>query len=200
MKSIRRRSLLRHGIPAALAGLAGCIDGATGPNDRTPTDERSFETPEPGECEQAPRPQPTPTEEGLRPRKYPSYPRSLGKDSAERFAEEYEKAYQHNHFIAEEFIEGIDEITIGGGAGQVVEDGGEYFVGVAGRIDTADVTQPEYTETPTPDPAPTGSLPFAAWYYLADRFALRNEVEADGMGFDEGDTPNLQGATVIACN
>ncbi len=142
---------------------------------------------------------PTPTEEGLQPRGYPSYPRTLDKESAERFAEEYEEAYQHNYFIAEEFSPGTDSVGATGGADRIIEDGGDYFVGVNGTINTADEKQPEYTETSTPEPVPSGTLPYAAWYYLTDRFALRKEVEADGMGFDESDSPDLEGATVIVC-
>ncbi|PSP79711.1 hypothetical protein BRC81_04205 [Halobacteriales archaeon QS_1_68_20] len=183
-----------------MVGLTGCLDEAISSNDQTSTDKRTFDTPAPGECEQARRPKPTPTEEGLQPQEYPSYPSSLDKDAAERFAEEYEEAYQHNHYVAAEFRVGIDDVLVSGGAARVVEDAGEFFVGVNGRIDTADEEQPEYTETPTPEPAPTGTKTFAAWYYLTDRFALRNEVEADGMGFDEGDDPDLQGATVVVCN
>ncbi|PSP79710.1 hypothetical protein BRC81_04200 [Halobacteriales archaeon QS_1_68_20] len=200
IEHIRRRSLFRRGIPVALAGLAGCLDGATGPNDKTATDERSFDTPAPGECEQVSRPQPTPTNEGLQPRKYPSYPQSLDKDAAKQFAEEYERVYQHNYYVAEEFIHGIDDISTGAGVARAVEDAGEYFVGVNGRIDTADLEQPEGTGTSTPSPAATSSSSFAAWYYLTDRFALRREVSGGRPDIDEGDDPNLQGATVVVCN
>ena len=200
LKIVRRRTLLRSSVPVALVGLAGCLDGTSGSNDQTATDERSFDTPAPGGCEQARRPEPTPTEEGLKPQEYPSYPQSLNRNSAERFAEEYETAYQHNHFIAEKFIDGIDSVGPWASATRIVEDAGDYFVGVNGRVNVADEEQPEYTETPTPEPAPTGTRPIAAWYYLTDRFALRKEISEGRRKINESDTPDLQGATVVVCN
>lgn len=178
--------LLRLGIVGTLA-LSGCLQ----PHD----DSSEVETPVPGECEATPWPMPTPTAEGLQPRTYPAYPESSTAATAEQFAMDFERAYRHNAFLAEGFLPGTDDMTTSTDVPYwaVIERPRGYIVGVTGELRTGDTQQPANV---TGTPASFTGAPFAAWYYLTDRFALRKPVER----IEEGDPPDLNGAITIVCD
>lgn len=165
------------------------------PTPPTPTEVHSFNTPAPSKCDPYKPPSPTPTSEGLEPRSYPVYPSDISEVAAKDYATEYEAAYQHNSFISEEFIYGTDEITILRHVPEwTISDRSKgYILGVSGEIKTADTEQPEGS---TDSQAAYLDSPFSAWYYVTDRFALRNEVE----DLDATQSPNLQYATTIYCD
>jgi len=208
-----RRRLLRLGVLGLGSALAGCSgagsgdspntdDGSTG-NTTSPgptatdtaTPPFAGETPAPGECDAVDRPTPTPTAEGLEPMAYPDYPDSLTAEAAESFVDAYERAHRHNEFLADEFVRGTDEVTIEGGVptGMVTEYENGYVVGFDGTMYTSDNRQPE---TSTATQAPAGNFPVGAWYYLTDRFALRNGVQS----LEEAESPEFGMATTVVCD
>jgi len=104
------------------------------------------------------------TAEGLEPLSYPDYPESLSTGAAREFVVEFERACQHNRFLAEGFIGGTDTVIVDAGVpdGFVVEDDGGYLVGVTASIATEDNRVPGGTATTTPTPAPSYDDEFAA--------------------------------------
>lgn len=153
-----------------------------------------YDAPPPGECRALDPPVPTPTAEGLEPQEYPTYPASITEEAARSFASEYERVYQFNSFVAEDFIRGTDDILIVHGVPNwaMREEDRGFVVGVDGRLSSGDLQQPEdWTGTP----APHLDAPFGAWYYLTDRFALRNEVRT----LEGSQSPNLESASTIVC-
>lgn len=202
MTSPKRRQVLQLSCSGLLLMVAGCSgpfgrDGnpGTAENKRTVT----FDTPNEGECDATPVPKPTPTEEGLEPAEYPPYPDSITKQTSVQFATEFEQAYQHNDFLKNEFIQGTDEIGVSAGAERVIRSSNGFTIGVRGVLQTGNAERPEYTTTPTPTPAPNSTSAHSSWYYLTDRFALRNELSGDRTMIDEDSEPQLDTATVISC-
>lgn len=166
MVAFTRRRVLQHGVVAVGSVVTGCSHVAP-----------SLGTPSPGNCTEAPRPHPTPTQEGLEPQSYPEYPDQIRGRSAKHFALDFEFAYQYNSFLTEDFIPGTDEIDIPVG---VPEDGvtraaNGFTVAVNGTLFTGDRRQdpgePDATETESPAPALMD--PFGAWYRCTDRIAHR---------------------------
>jgi hypothetical protein len=154
------------------------------------------ETPVPGECTAATPPQPTPTEGGLDPKPYPPYPEPLTADTADDFARTYEYVYQYNLLLAEG--PGYDEIDVSvrspDWATFDTEPG--FIVGVTGEIQFADTN----TATPPSTQLPYGTSPVSAWYYLTDRFALRDEYRSGSL--EKDDYPydwTIREATTIVC-
>lgn len=153
--------------------VAGC-SGTDGPG-QSPT----------AECDAVELPRPTPTTEGLEPLPYPDYPESLTTETTREFVTEFERAYQHNHFLAG-FPDGTDTVILDTGVpdGFVIEADGGYLVGVESDIATEDNRRPTGTGTDTPTAAPSYDGEFAAWYHLTPRRVQRKEV-----GHDLPETP-----------
>lgn len=179
-----RRSLL-HLCAASLSVLvAGCswTDGSGQTPSPSPTSAPS-PSPSPSpttECDAVELPRPTPTAEGLEPRPYPDYPESLTVETAREFVAEFERAYQHNRFLAGN-PGGTDLVLLNASIpdGFVVERGGDYLVGVESDIATEDNRRPTVTGTITPTAAPSYDDEFAAWYHLAPRRVRRKEAGSD---------------------
>jgi hypothetical protein len=123
-------------------------------------------------------PRPTPTDEGLEPLAYPDVPGSLTAETAREFAAAFERAYQHNRFLAEGFIGGTDTVVVDAGVpdGFVIEDGDGYLVGVNATIATEDNRRPAVEGTVTPTQAPSYDHEFAAWYRLTSRRVRRKDA------------------------
>lgn len=179
-----RRGFLRIGS-IALAASAGCVSDPT-------TRPATLETPPPGECDPRDLPKPDPTDEGLEPASYPSYPRNLDRGAAASFAEAFERAVRRNEFVAANAGAGYDELQVQLGAERTGRREVGYVVGVDGTLLFADERQPDGA---TGSPYPSGRAPFAAQYLLADRFALREGFDGD---LPEDD-PDFAGAEVVAC-
>jgi len=190
-----RRSLL--GICAASLSVAGC----SGPDEpgQTPSLSPSPSPSPTTECEAVELPGPTPTAEGIEPLSYPDSPESLTAGTAREFVVEFERAYQHNRFLAEGFIGGTDTVLVDAGVpdGFVVEDDGGYFVGVTASIATEDNRVPGGTATSTPTPAPSYDDEFAAWYHLTPGRVRRKDAGTDLPGSPEGVDPS--DATTVRC-
>ncbi|MFT4890813.1 MAG: hypothetical protein ACI9YT_001734 [Halobacteriales archaeon] len=204
-----RRALLQSIGGLSIVALSGCQSIRNGPSpSEAPETEPSttdggttsrgfpwgLETPVPEHCEPANRPEPTPLEKGLKPVQYPEYPDSVTAESAEAFVRDYERAYQHNLFIKEEFRPGFAEIDI---LIRVirwwnVERSGRYVGGVRGELHVVDSFQPT-GQTATPVPAVGG---FSAWYYLTDRVALRKSVSY----LTDETPPDFTGAALLVCD
>ncbi len=208
-----RRTLLRGSVLAAVT-LSGCIGSSGVSSESSTAGRQSTETPTaetaqvvatteasrtatptptetPLDCGSVRRPQPTVTEEGLHPRSYPSYPETLTAESAVEFAERFERAFQYNRFLAEQFISGTDEILVQGGVpdGAVHSHEAGYYVGVNGELKTADVnTATDGT------PAPYLDAPFDAWYDLRERVGRRRSV----TDIDDG-VPSFDLASTVYC-
>jgi len=114
-------------------------------------------------------------------------------------AREFERAYQHNRFLAEGFIGGTDTVLVDAGVsdGSVIDDGGGYLVGVTASIATEDNRMPGGTATTTPTPAPSYDDEFAAWYHLTPGRVRRTDPGTDLPG-TPGDV-DLSDATTVRC-
>lgn len=177
----RSRRALLCGCAASLSvALAGCSGRDRTGQMPSPT---TSSTP-PGsptvECEADELPRPTPTAEGLEPLSYPDVPGSLTAETAREFAAEFERAYQHNRFLAGNPA-GTDTVIVNAGVpdGFVIEDGGGYLVGVNATIATEDNRRPTVAGTATPTRAPSYDDEFAAWYHLTPRRVRRKEIGRD---------------------
>lgn len=195
MSPYARRNALRLGGSMAVAALSGCISRMTSSNTVETTSGRrpGFDTPPPGECEAVDPPRPGSTEGGLEPIAYPAYPKTITAETARSFASDYEHAYRRNEFIQRYEDTGYDELTVNLGALRTDERDNGFVVGINGELLFADVTQPE---TATGTSRPSGSSEFAAWYLIADRFAIRNGLEGS---LPEEESPDLSDANVVAC-
>ena len=175
---------------SALAGCAGYDDT-----------EGSVVTP-PDECSVEPRPQPTPTKEELQPKTYPTYPEQLSLESAREFAVAFERAYQHNDFLKNEFIEGTDEIDINIGVpeNEYEEFSNGYTIHVTGELKTSDTKRSHNnsSETPSETAAPSLDEPFDISFYLTERFALRKSGDATTSTISDVNT-QFEDATVVVC-
>ena len=207
-----RRSVLRYSGVVLGCASAGCglrsspVD--TPPRSDTPTrrktspgDEFDVETPAQDECSTVILPQPTPTDEGLEPRGYPSLPNQLTRSSAIEFAVAFEKAYQYNMFLASDFIPGTDEVRVRAGVpdGTVTKTSAAYIIGLNGRIQTADTVVPtdQLDETETPTSAPSSTTPFSAWYHVSTQSAVRDVHEDDRISSE--DSPRFDSPVTVAC-
>lgn len=186
-----RRSLL--GLCATSLSVVGSgCSGTDGPGQTSspsPSPSPSSSSPSPSpttECEEIELPRPTPTGEGLEPLSYPEYPEPLTAETVREFVVEFERAYQHNRFLAEGFIRGTDLVLVDAGVpdGFVIEDDGDLLVGVNATIATEDNRVPEENGTDTPTQAPSYDDEFAAWYHLTPR-----RVRRTGAGTDLPGTP-----------
>ena len=176
-----------------VGGLSGSVSGCLEmtPPDDPPVYLSAVKTPTPSDCR--PLDPPTPTESGHDIQSYPNYPASLTATSARRFANAYEAAYQFNSTVAEK--PAYEDIDVSGGSPNwaLFETQRGFVIGVNGAVTVAD------TETPTPPATarPTGTFPFAAWYFLTPQFALRRAYE-EGV-LERGDEPVLSGAKTVHC-
>lgn len=197
-----RRTVLQAISVLPAIGLAGCFQsdsselrtttlGREGQTSPPPTP--GFETPAPGDCTPA-RSYPTPPVHD-RARSYPPYPEDLTVETAASFAEKYEKTYQVNRFLANDPDAGVQYIQIPGGVPDwaVMEHARGYLVGVNGELKTGERLDngPDATAITL-----HGDAPFAAWYYLVDRFALRNGLRT----LQETTDPDMSGADVVVCD
>lgn len=191
---VTRRHILALLPPLAIAGCATSRDGtdtgssptASPPDTTTRTPTRSPTAtltpppPPPAEvivgppgsdaCEAVESTTPTATG-GWTPVPYPPYPDRFRLWRVIEWAEDYEYARQYNRYV-EQFgdVEKIDYIEVYPvDSYYVFRHGGAYNVGIDGQVDIGDTDTPEDGESP----APSGHSPFAAWYYLAERFVLR---------------------------
>lgn len=161
---------------------------------RTTTSEIEINTPSPDECSEEKPPYPTDTNSELKPKSYPSYPSSLNLNKVKEFAVDFEKAYQHNNFLINNYIPETDEVTILAGvpewATYEVQDG--YVLGVNGELKTAtrEPTKTNKTQAPFLDTS------FGSWYYLTTDFALRNEIDE----LDRVSSPSFGNQQTIFCN
>ena len=123
-----------------------------------------FESPTTSECEQLKLPQPTPTG-GFEPKAYPSYPDTLTRASAERFAVDFEEPYEYNRYLAEEVRSDTKEITYNPRvADDLTESTREGFlVAVEGTRGTLEGDV--YTDAP-----------IVGIYYVTPEYALRGEI------------------------
>ena len=193
-----RRDLLRGCAASLSIALAGCSG-----RDRTGQTSSSTTPPTPTgsptvECEADELPRPTPTAEGLEPLSYPDVPGDLTAETAREFAAEFERAYQHNRFLAGNPA-GTDTVIVNAGVpdGFAIEDGGGYLVGVNATIATEDNRRPTGEGTVTPTQAPSYDDEFAAWYRLTSRRVRRKDV-----GHDLPETPedvDVSDATTVLC-
>lgn len=178
-----RRTVLRTISLLPAIGLAGCFRSDSseprtttlGQEDQTtPPPTPGFETPAPGDCTPA-RSYPTPPGHD-RARSYPPYPDDLTAETAAYFAEKYEKAYQVNRFLANDPDKIVNYLQIPGGVPDwaVMEHAPGYLVGVNGELNTGERLDNGPDATPI---TLHGDFGFAAWYSLADRFALRKGVK-----------------------
>lgn len=185
-----RRTLLRLWACSLAAGLAGCSGtgtGTDGPEESpslspttSPSPARSSTPTATTECEAVELPRPTPTAQDLEPLSYPDYPGSLTAETAREFAAAFERAYQHNRFLAGN-PGGTDVVLADAGVpdGFVIEDGDGYLVGVNATIATEDNRRPASTGTDTPTAAPSYDGEFAAWYHVGPRRVRRKEAGSD---------------------
>lgn len=175
---------------SALAGCAGYAD--TESSAATPSDE----------CSAEPKPQPTPTNEGLQAKAYPTYPEQLSLESAKEYAVAFERAYQHNDFLENEFIEGTDEIdfNIGVSRDEYEEVSNGYIIHVAGELKASDTKQSHdnSSESPSETAAPSLDEPFSTSFYLTEQSALRKSGDATTSTISDVDT-QFENATVIVC-
>ena len=188
-----RRNLIRNSVILSMSALAGCAGyGDTESSAATPPDE----------CSAEPRPQPTPTKEGLQPKAYPTYPEQLSLESAKRFAVAFERAYQHNDFLENKFIEGTDEIdfNIGVPRNEYEEVSNGYIIHVTGELKTSDTKRSHNnsSESPSETAAPSLDEPFNVSFYLTERFALRKSGDATTSTISDVNA-RFEGATVIVC-
>lgn len=79
----------------------------------------------------------------------------------------------------------------------MVEDDGDYLVGVNASIATEDNRVPEGTATATPTPAPSYDDEFAAWYHLTPGHVQRKDAGTDLPGTPED--VDLSEATTVRC-
>lgn len=203
-------NLTRRAFVVSTAGittvLAGCVaapgsDGTpstasdTATVTQTPA-EYDIPTPRRDDCRAVSLPRPTPTDEGLEPKAYPPYPDSLTKESAAGFTSQFERAYQYNDFLIRFGDKGYDDVFVTGGVPDwtMRERGEGYIVGVNVQVKT----HVDDTPTGTKTPAPSGTFPTSAWYYLTDRFALRNEVGVADL-VEGRDQPTFDEPTTIVC-
>lgn len=193
-----RRTLLRLCACPLAAGLAGCSGTGTDGTGQTPSPSPSHSPSPTAECDAVELPRPTPTDEGLEPLAYPDYPASLTAETAREFAAAFERAYQHNRFLAGS-PGGTDLVLLDAGVpdGFVIEDGDGYLVGVNATIATEDNRRPTATGTDTPTPAPSYDDEFAAWYHLASRRVRRTETGSD-LPETPGDV-DMSDATTLLC-
>jgi hypothetical protein len=112
-------------------------------------------------------------------------------ETAASFAENYETAYQVIRFLANDPDKVVNYLQIPGGVPDwaVMEHARGYLVGVNGELKTGERLDngPDATAITL-----HGDAPFAAWYFLADRFALRKGVKM----LREGPDPDMSGADV----
>ena len=183
-----RRSLLRLCAVSLSVAVAGCSE-AGGPEQTpspspSPSSPSSTSSPVPSEspsstteCDAVELPRPTPTAEGLEPLPYPDYPEALTAETARAFVTGFERAYQHNRFLAGSPA-GTDLILMDAAVpeGFVIESSGGYLVGVESSIATEDNRGSTSTGTGTPTAVPSYDDEFAAWYHLTPRRVRRKEV------------------------
>lgn len=198
MDGVSRRSTLRSGIAAAASIFAGCADGNPPVTDSTPTREEgvAVTTPVLDECEVAQRPNPTPSDEGVVPREYPTYPDSLTAESAASFAIEYERSYRHNELLTGG-DGGTDTIIVNAGipSNFLIERRNGFLLGVTGTVDTEDNRTPDGGTA-----APAYSDEFAVWYLLTDPIALRrSNLEAKDFPETPPESVDLSEAAVLHC-
>lgn len=191
----RREVLATTGIALSTV-LGGCLTGSSNNSDQpsspsTSTSDRSIsvQTPSKGECESSTRLRPTP--DSSRTKQYPTIPESLTVSTAKTFATAFERAYQYNSKLPE--YGGI-EIDLKVPEWAISQTQGGYTVGIDSRV------QFDNTETSTTSstPLPSGFFEVSVWYYLTNRFALRDDPTNEGL--QKGSTPNLTGADTIACD
>lgn len=212
VRSRTRRATLTVALPTVLVLLSGCsttgsrrtsvpepnsptdlgTSTTTGGSDSPTTDSYGIETPAPGDCNPRQPPTVTPTDEGLEPKSYPTYPETIDEKSAGTFAEAYEHAYRHDEFVFQRANAGYDELQVPLGAVRTFAHRDGFVVRVDGELLFADEEQPDGAGTP----APSGEQPFASWFYLTDQFALRNGFD---RGLPEDAEPTFAGAATIAC-
>lgn len=185
-------------MAAVSIALAGCGDRSPVDDDSSPTPAEgvAVTTPAIDECEAAPPPNPTPSDEGVVPRAYPPYPADLTAESAVTFATEYERAYRHNEILAGG-AGGTDTILVSTGvpSGFLVERPDGFLVGVTATVDTEDNRTPAGGTA-----APSYSDEFASWYLLTGGLGLRGpDLEANELPETPPDSVDLSDATVIHC-
>jgi hypothetical protein len=157
--------------------LSGCSSQSSSPTETEPPTSTPSPSPTPSPtplpfdsatasaCEQVNLPQPTPTG-GFEPKAYPSYPEPLTSDSAERFAEAFEEAYEYNRYLAEDVRSDTRELSynprVAEELTEAVRDG--FLVGVEGTRGTLE--DGVYSDDP-----------IVGIYYLTPEFALRGEIQ-----------------------
>lgn len=189
MYSISRRKFL----VITSTGLAGCADSQQ-TRQHTNTNP-SVKTPPEGECREGSLPVPTPTPEGLQPKSYPNHPSSVTRNSTQEFVHSFERALQYNQFLVKFGGAGYEEAFVATGIPEwaLFERPNGYACGVRSQIKFDD------TDTPSPPKtgAPSGTSRTVAWYYLTDRFALRNDTRENQLV--KGSDPQLEGGEIILC-
>lgn len=198
MDSVSRRWILRSGVSVATLVLAGCAAGSPADEESSPTPAKTVAvtTPPLEECEVVPPLNPTPSDEEVVPREYPSYPDKLTAESAVTFATAYERAYRHNEILAGE-ADGTDTISVNAGVPNdfLIDRGNGFLLGVTATIDTEDNRTP-----PGGTAAPFYSDEFATWYLLTDELGLRGgDLAAKDLPKMPPESVDLSGGIVLYC-
>ncbi len=188
MSPSARRDVLRAGSLTLAAALAGCTSYFGTSTERQP----EFDTPPPGECEAVDLRKSGPTEGGLEPVEYPAYPEEVTAETARSFARDFEHAYRRNEFVQRYEDTWSDELTVYVEEPELVDErGGEDVVRVDGELVHGDSEPPE---SATGTARPAGRDSFTAWFYLADRYAIRYaNPSAEEPDFEYGEVVVCEG-------
>jgi hypothetical protein len=184
-----RRGILAGTGSALSAVLGGCLGRyATPSGNRT-----EVRTSTQDGCEPSARLRPTP--DSREPKRYPAYPDSVTASSARAFATAYERAYRYNSKVIELGEAYVVDVSANVPDRAVRRAERGYEIGVDTRVqwDPKERDAGGGSETELP----SGFSVFHVWYHLTDRLARRGEPAI--WKLEEGATPELSGADVVAC-
>lgn len=190
---VSRRSALRA-AGAALAGLAGCLEGSPDEGaDPSPSPETTtppatafpdVETPAPGECSATAPPYPDTGERLPEPRPYPDGPPTMTADGVRSFLDAYESAYLHNDKLREVDAEGrclsYLDVSVDGVELRATAGGYAATVSWFRGFQATRCATPTGTDTPTP--GPHADLWGDTRYVVTERFLLRNGAVVECWG------------------
>lgn len=181
MRRFTRRKALQTICGVSSLTLAGCAESTdpTGtdtppPSSASPPAESStptatdaqefpFERIDPSECTSVTLPQPAPRSQ-FQPREYPTYPKTISRQTAEGFARSFENVYEYNRYLATH--SNVRELsyspTVRQDLTEPIRDG--FLIGVDGLRGTFD------GEAYSDDPV-------VGVYFVTPEYALRGDIE-----------------------
>lgn len=200
---MNRRKFLSIFTSTVVALTSGCSNIGVN-NSESPTSPKSppFDTPDPLDCTAAREsgahlPHPTPTS-SLEPKSYPDIPEIIDENRAKDFVRNFETAFRHNSILIRyDDDKIIKKLSVKSEVPKVrpskSNDG--FIVSIEGQTTVRYSSSTEGSDqSSTPH---TSTQDFATWYYLTNRFAIR-QADSDG-DIQRDSTPELDAARIVVC-